>query len=210
MLDDAVVPKPIKVVGIGLSKTGTSTLKHMLTALGYRVCGPRKDLLGRVRRGELAAVDDVLESYDGFEDWPWPLTYQHVMERYGPKAKFILTVRATSDKWLASVTAHGLRTDVTKSMRLTYGYYRPFGREGEFRSLYERHNEAARRFFSRYPGQFMEYCLDNGDGWEKLCHFLDEPVPALPVPHANRTSDQGKPINVMLNSLIAPIYTRLK
>jgi hypothetical protein len=206
--------KPIKVVGIGLSKTGTSSLSDMLTTLGYRVCGPRKAILARVRRGEMSAVDPVLESYDAFEDWPWPLTYRHVMERYGPKAKFILTVRGSSDKWLASVMAHGLRTDPARSMRLAYGYYRPFGREQEFRATYERHNDEVRRFFADYPGQLIEFCLDKGDGWEKLCSFLGEPIPSQPVPHRNRTQDQMKAkqkrLNIILNTMIAPIYSRLK
>jgi hypothetical protein len=203
-------PKPFKVVVIGLSKTGTTTFKHMLTTLGYRVCGPRKHLLAPVRRGEMSAIDDDLERYDAFEDWPWPLTYRHVLERYGARAKFILSVRTTSDKWLASIVAHGYRTDPMKSMRLAYGYYRPFGREREMRSTYEQHNEEARSYFAKYPDQFIELCLDNGDGWEKLGGFLGEAVPDLPVPHRNRTTDQGKRLNVMLNSIIAPIYSRLK
>jgi hypothetical protein len=204
-----VATKPIKAVVIGLSKTGTSTLHHMLAALGYRVCGPRKDLLARVRRGEISAVDETLAAFDAFEDWPWPLTYRHVVERYGSSAKFILSVRASTDKWLASVMAHSFRTDPTKSMRLAYNYYRPFGREHKFRELYEQHNDEVRRFFADRPDQLMEFCLENGDGWDKLCSYLNEPVPALPVPHANRTADQQKRLNVILNGIIAPIYSRL-
>jgi Sulfotransferase domain len=205
----SVASKSSKTVVIGLSKTGTSTLHHMLATLGYRVCGPRKDLLARVRSGEMFAIDDTLDAYDAFEDWPWPLTYRHVLERYGENAKFILTVRESSDRWLASVISHGLRTDPTKSMRLAYNYYRPFGRERQFEEMYEQHNDEVRSFFAAYPGQFIEFCLETGDGWEKLCGFLNEPVPALPVPHANRTSAREKRLNVMVNRMIAPIYSRL-
>lgn len=201
--------KPVKVMVIGLSKTGTSSLNRMLTALGYRVCGPRKDVLARVRNGEMSAVDELLESYDAFEDWPWPLTYRYVLERYGKRVKFILSLRSTTDKWLASITAHGFRTSVRKSMKLSYGHYRPFGREEEFRAIYECHNEEVRRFFAQHPGQLIEVCLENGDGWEKLCGFLEDPVPSLPVPHVARSVDQGKRFTVMLNSMIAPFYSRL-
>ena len=199
----AAAAKPSKVIVIGLSKTGTSSLKHMLMPLGYRVCGPRKDLLAEVRSGHLAALDDVMDSYDAFEDWPWPLTYRYFLERFGQRAKFILTVRSTTDKWLASIVAHGFRMDPMKSMRMTYGHYRPTGREQEFRSIYENHNEDVRRFFADYPGQLIEMCLDNGDGWQKLCQFIGEPVPSDPVPHRNRSSDQGKRLNVVLNSIVA-------
>jgi Sulfotransferase domain len=206
---NSVATKPVKAVVIGLSKTGTSTLHHMLATLGYRVCGPRKDLLGRVRQGEFSALDDILEAYDAFEDWPWPLTYRHVLERYGERAKFILTVRTSSDRWLASLKAHGLRADPTKSMRLAYHYYRPFGREEQFREMYDRHNDEVRRFFSDQPDRLLEFCLEKDDGWQKLCNFLGEPVPPVAVPHANQAAEQRKRLNVAINSMIAPIYSRL-
>jgi hypothetical protein len=204
-----VATKPVKVFVVGLSKTGTSTLHQMLSTLGYRVCGPRKDLLARVRAGEISCVNGVLDEYDAFEDWPWPLTYKHVHEQLGPGAKFVLSLRSSTDKWLASVTEHALRTDPTKSMRLSYRYYRPFGREDEIREMYERHNEDVRRYFRPHPNQLLEFSLEKGDGWDKLCGFLGEDAPSLPVPHANRTGNQKK-LNVMLNRMIAPFYARLK
>lgn len=195
-----------KVVVIGLSKTGTSTLKDMLQTIGYGVCGPRKDLLKKIRRGDFAATNSVLASYDAFEDWPWPLTYQYVFERYGEKSKFILTTRITTEKWLESVKQHGYGKRIFASMKKTYGYYRPYGREIEFSEFYEFHNEGARRFFSEHPNQFLEFCLEKGDGWEKLCAFLGQPTPDKPVPHRNRTYLSKQKFNRRLNRLIEPFY----
>jgi hypothetical protein len=202
--------KPYKVVVVGLSKTGTSTLKVMLSGLGYTVCGPRKDLLTRVRAGDIAAIDPVLDQYDAFEDWPWPLTYRYVLERYGDRAKFILSTRGSFEQWYTSLIKHGRSSSPFRGMYPTYGYYRPDGREAEFRKIYETHNEDVRQFFASRPAQCVEFCLENGDGWDKLCGLLGEPVPDLPVPRQNKAADRNKPVNVFINELIAPVYRRVR
>lgn len=199
-----------KVFVIGFSKTGTSTLKEMLTTLGYRVCGPKKRLLHEVRAGNIEAINDTLADYDAFEDWPWPLVYRYVNELYGAKAKFILTQRTNSEIWFKSVENHGLGTSPTKSMRDAYGYYRPFGKKEKFVKAYEDHNEAVRSYFSQYPEQFLELCLERGDGWEKLCSFLGQAVPKIAVPHRNQTVPGRKRLTRLVNKLlIAPIYSRV-
>src|SRR5690606_37291517 len=84
--------------GIGLNKTGTSSLRAALEHLGYRVCGPRKDLLRAIRRGDFSGFDQVVDAYDAFEDFPWPLVFEYLYERYGSDTKFVLTlVQAPSD-----------------------------------------------------------------------------------------------------------------
>ncbi|WP_187969871.1 sulfotransferase family protein [Aquibium microcysteis] len=199
-----------KVFVVGLSKTGTSTLKEMLTALGYRVCGPRKDLLADVRAGRVQAVDPTLDAYDAFEDWPWPLVYRYANERYGPRAKFILTRRKDADTWFRSVENHGLGTSPLKSMRDAYGHYRPFGRKAAFVKTYEEHNAAVRGYFAAHPERFVEFCLEDGDGWDKLCGFLGHETPGTAVPHRNRSTPDRKPLARLINRLvIAPIYGRL-
>jgi len=198
-----------KIFVIGLSKTGTSTLKCMLLTLGYRVCGPRKDLLAAVRRGQVSAINETLDAYDAFEDWPWPLVYRYVFEKYGSSAYFILTVRQDESAWFRSIENHGYSTRIFRSMTDAYGYYRPFGRRTEFCEIYNRHNNEVRSFFSAYPRQFIEFCLEKGDGWEKLCWFLDQPVPQGPVPHRNKTDLRRKPLSRYLNAMIAPLYRRL-
>jgi hypothetical protein len=61
--------KDRKVFGIGMNKTGTTTLKACLEQLGYTVCGPDLELLRYVNRGELGSVFEFAENYDGFQDW---------------------------------------------------------------------------------------------------------------------------------------------
>jgi len=207
-----VIPKlpDRKVFVVGLSKTGTSTLKEMLTTLGYRVCGPKKDLLAAVRAGDIGAIDSTLDAYDAFEDWPWPLVYRYANERHGPKARFILTRRRDADTWFRSVESHGLGTSPLKSMRDAYGHYRPFGRKAAFVKTYEEHNAAVRAYFAAAPERFIEFCLEEGDGWEKLCGFLGHDSPGTAVPHRNRSTPDRKPFARLVNRLIiAPIYSRL-
>ena len=198
-----------KVLVIGLSKTGTSTLKAMLTDLSYRVCGPRKDLLREVRNENFAALNPVLEAYDAFEDWPWPLAYRYALELYGPNVKFILTTRIDESKWLSSITNHGYGMGLFKSMNSTYGYYRPFGKEKEFLNIYNNHNAEVRAFFTDYPNQFLEFCLEKGDGWDKLCAFLNAPIQEKRVPHRNKTTSGRKIIAQYLNRLVAIFYRKM-
>ncbi|GAA5067914.1 hypothetical protein N0B44_02365 [Roseibacterium beibuensis] len=199
-----------KVFVIGLSKTGTTTMKDMLTTLGYRVRGPSKTLLAAIRAGDMDAALPVMEAYDAFEDWPWPLVYRKAYEVYGDRARFVLTVRRDEDTWFRSIEQHGYGTSPLKSMKDAYGHYRPFGRKAEFTALYRDHTAAARAFFADKPGLFMEFCLEHGDSWDKLCPFLGHPVPTgEPTPHRNKTAKGKRALNRKLNALIAPIYARL-
>lgn len=198
-----------KVMVVGLSKTGTSTLKVMLETLGYRVCGPRKKLLPAVRAGDMREVDALLEAYDAFEDWPWPLVYRHAHARYGDQIRFVLTTRISFERWFKSLVSHGRGSSPFKGMGASYGYYRPDGNEDAFRSIYETHNREVREYFAAYPDRLVEMCLEAGDGWEKLSEFLGRPVPAGAVPHANRTGEKPRRLNVALNGIISAVYARL-
>jgi hypothetical protein len=204
-------PTPVdKVFVIGLSKTGTTTMKDMLTTLGYRVRGPSKTLLAQIRAGHPEAALPVMEEYDAFEDWPWPLVYREAHEIYGDRARFILTVRRDEDTWFRSIEQHGYRTSLLKSMKDAYGYYRPFGRKDQFTAIYRNHNAAAHAFFADKPGLFTEFCLERGDSWEKLCALIGHPVPQdKPTPHRNKTAKQKKALTKKLNAAIAPLYARL-
>ena len=200
-----------KVFGIGLNKTGTSSLKLAMEHLGYRTSGSNKALLREVRRGNSAPAIAHSRNFDCFSDWPWPLIYRELHEEYGNQACYILTRRSSFKKWFASVETHARSSRLFSGQGLAYGYYRPFGREAAYREIYDRHNDEVRTYFTSGPGAgapFMEMCLDEGDGWEKLCEFLGCPVPDQPFPHRNTAARRRQRWRgrMAVNRMIEPFY----
>lgn len=192
----------LKIFGVGLNKTGTTTLAKCLDVLG---CGKpvscRGDLLGKFREGRLDEIFSVVELNDTFEDWPWPLMYQELFYRYGDSARYVLTQRSSANSWLDSLKRHSLRTPIDGHCRLlAYGYNYPHGLEEYHLSFYEKHNREVREFFSKNNADhlLLEISFDSGDGWEKLCNFLGKPIPSVPFPHENKGSN---PIQTKIEKL---------
>ena len=174
-----------KVFGIGLNKTGTTTLGECLTTLGYRHQSYSNAALQAFVNGQVDTVVAMADRFDSCEDWPWPLVWRALYERYGDEARFILTTRSSPEIWIDSLKRHSLNTHPTRAMRpLIYGHYYPHGYETEHVAAYERHNQAVRDFFARAaPHALLEVCWENGDRWDKLCTFLEHDLPAAPFPH---------------------------
>jgi hypothetical protein len=181
-----------KVFGVGLNKTGTSTLGECLVRLGYRHRSYSSAALRAYREGRIEAVLAMTEGFDSCEDWPWPLVWRELFARYGERARFVLTTRLSSEVWVESLKAHALNTHPTRAMRpAIYGHYYPHGYEAEHRRAYERHNAAVRAFFAREaPHALIEVCWERGDGWAALCGFLGHEIPDQPFPHV-RPIDMG-------------------
>src|SRR6185503_19618665 len=89
------------IFGIGLSKTGTTSLYAALHELGYRSAtyGHMAELgLSDWFRGDFTT--DYLAGYDAVTDLPIGVFYAQLDMRY-PGSKFILTVRDV-ESWLVS------------------------------------------------------------------------------------------------------------
>ncbi len=183
--------KPSKVFGIGLNKTGTTTLAKCCSLLGYRGTSYDRKLLEEVQlKDDFSRIEQIVEQHDLFEDWPWPLIYEQMDKRF-PGSKFILTVRKDSDTWLNSLKHHSMRTHpLNHSRKVAYGYNYPHGHEAEHLKFYNQHNQAIRSYFKDRRNDFIELCWETGDGWKELCTFLGVPVPDLVFPHANRGSEK--------------------
>lgn len=174
-----------KVFGIGLNKTGTSTLGVCLATLGYHHQSYSSSALRAFVDGRMDTVVAMTAAFDSFEDWPWPLAWRELYEHYRDDGRFILTTRSSSDIWIDSLKRHSLNTHPTRALRpLIYGHYYPHGYEAEHIAAYERHNQAVRDFFAREaPHAFLELCWEKGDRWERLCAFLGHDIPDTPFPH---------------------------
>jgi len=172
----------MKVFGIGLNKTGTTTLASCLRALGFRHTSCDLDLSRCAHRGDMEPIFERADQYESFEDWPWPLVYKEMDRRY-VEAKFILTRRPNPEVWFSSLKRHALRTGPSEYRKIAYGYEMPHGEKDEHVRIYRSHNEGVRHHFQDRTDQLLEVCWEEGDGWEELGGFLDCPVPDADLPH---------------------------
>ncbi len=180
----------MKVFGIGLSKTGTTSLAGALEILGYRT----KDYPGvqTYLPGDLSTLDPgVLDAYDAFTDTPVPSLYKALDVKY-PGAKFILTIRDI-DGWLTSckkqfTEKHAANLNAAHHQLFMDLYGCTVFDEGRFREGYEAIHPGC---IGLLPGQAgrssdPERHRRRGLG-DRLCPFLDRPKPEIPFPKANVT-----------------------
>jgi hypothetical protein len=171
-----------KVFCIGFHKTGTKSLGQALERLGYRVCGPAGTRDPDIRKNVYTIVDSLLDQFDAFQDNPWPLVYQYV-DKQIPGSKFILTVRPETE-WFESVLDH-FGSEDTPMRDWIYGEGHPQGNELRYISRYLQHNEQVTAYFRDREEDLLVMELHESFGWEKLCQFLDKPVPDSAFPHVN-------------------------
>ena len=178
----------IKIFGIGLNKTGTTSLKQAFQILGYRHLDRKPRLFKLWKKREYDEIFEAIDAYQSFEDWPWPLMVPQLIERY-PNALFILTKRASAQIWVESLKRQAERTNPDNNPRsVIYGHNYPHGHEDAHVAFYETHLKTCRELFVRRASQFAELCWDDGDGWTELCSFLGQKIPRQPFPHANKSS----------------------
>ena len=178
-----------KIFGIGLSKTGTTSLANALQILGYRT----RDNMGvtNYAAGELSSVDlDPVDSYDAVTDTPIPSFFRELDARY-PGSKFILTVRGR-EGWLRScqkqfTLKHAQHQSDAHRRLFTDLYGTDVFEEESFASGYERFIAAVAEYFKHRPGDLLTIDVTAGEGWEKLCPFLGRAQPDVPFPKANVT-----------------------
>lgn len=179
-----------KVFGIGLSKTGTTSLAHALEILGYRT----KDYPGitRYQPGDVSSVDaGTVDAFDALTDTPIPSFYRELDEAY-PGSKFILTVR-DRERWLNSC-----RKQFTEKLaaRQNDAHNRLFMElygctafdERKFVEGYERFVGGVLEYFQDRRGDLLVINVAGGEGWEVLCPFLGKAIPGAPFPKANVTN----------------------
>ncbi len=178
-----------KVIGIGFHKTGTTTLGNCLRILGYNHISCNREAFLLYHSGEIKALLKLMEYFDSFEDWPWPLIYKEAYERF-PESKFILTTRIDEEKWYQSLAKHVDRWSDTHFpyRKYVYGYEDPRENKELHVATYLRHNREVREFFADKPGSFLEVCWEKGHGWKELSGFLGVDPGDNPFPHANKGS----------------------
>lgn len=198
----------LKIVGAGLGRTGTNSLKHALELLGFDRCHHMEEVLGSpaqiahwgaAARGEPVDWNAIFAGYAAAVDWPSAFFWRELAAFY-PKAKVLLSVRPEK-AWLASIQGTifallrkldeappgAFRDAMAMAHRLIVE--RTFGGDiddpDHVVSVYRAHAEAVRRGIA--SDRLLVY--DVAEGWEPLCRFLGVPVPDGPFPHTNTSRD---------------------
>jgi hypothetical protein len=178
-----------KIFCIGFHKTGTTSLAVALKKLGYSVTGPNgvQDL--NISQNVFVMAYALVEQYDAFQDNPWPIIYKELDTKY-PGSKFILTLR-DSKSWIRSQVRH-FGVQETPMRKWIYGVGCPEGNEEIYVNRFENHNKEVLAYFKERPSDLLILNLAKGDGWERLCPFLEKEIPNEPFPHANKAEDREK------------------
>ncbi|MEM9007011.1 MAG: sulfotransferase family protein [Cyanobacteria bacterium P01_F01_bin.86] len=163
---------------IGLPRTGTTTFCKAVELLGYTKVNhnPRFEHLQDLQ----AAADAGCVQYYKYLDFKYPnskfILALRDIDSWLASAEFIYTKYPATDKDIAIVRRMHIYESVT------------FDRE-KFRDAYYRHHEDVRRYFKNRPHDLLEINIIGGEGWEKLCPFLEIPIPEVDFPHTNKRTD---------------------
>lgn len=193
---------PLKVIGAGVGRTGTLSLKLAINRLGLGPCHHMEEVLQNmpVQVPPWAAAvagnpdwDRIYKGYESAVDWPTAGFFRELIAAY-PDAKFILTHRSP-ESWVESFSetiykAMAGRNHAPPEMQAWLamcidvismtGFPEGLDADGLKRAFIA-HNDAVK---AAIPAkQLLVYQVK--DGWEPLCAFLDVPVPSEPFPRTN-------------------------
>ncbi len=193
----------LKVVGAGVGRTGTHSLKIALEQLLGAPCHHMVEILGDPSQApawidaiEGRSVDwaAVLKRYQTIVDWPGASFWREISEA-NPDALVLLSVRDPEDWYRSASNTIFLSFDhvppeltpwmlaVRKLLRARFSDR--LDDPTEMMDAYVRHNESVRKGVP--AGRLLEWTL--GDGWEPICERLALPVPFEPFPVTNSTDE---------------------
>ena len=196
----------LKVIGAGLGRTGTNSLKLAIERLLGGPCYHMFEVVSNPHHVPMwhAATREEMPDwsvlFDGFQaavDWPVAAFWRELMTAF-PDAIVLLSVRDTESWWTSahdtifrffSNTADAPGATPELRAMLQDLFRTRFTLEVENKAaciaLFEAHNAEVRR--SVPASRLVEW--RPGDGWAPLCRALGLPVPAEPFPHVNTTEE---------------------
>jgi hypothetical protein len=205
----------LQVIGSGVGRTGTHSLKLALEQLGFNKCYHMMELFQhpegliyfqKAERGEAVDWDKLFEGYKSAVDYPVAKYYKQLIAAY-PKAKIIHTIRDAESWYQSAVETIFWATKPSAGRMLKLLIKMPFSStirkrlpilkfDGEMmdnifgRNLKDK-QEVIRRYNAineetlNYLPKDRSLVYEVKQGWEPLCNFLNVPVPATPFPKSN-------------------------
>ncbi len=203
----------LQVIGAGLGRTGTASLKLALEKLGFDPCYHMFEVIAHepaiaqwsaVAGGapDWGMIFDGHKAFRAGVDFPVAAYWKELSEVY-PEAKIILTVR-DAESWFVSTQetifnpeflAAGAGTPFGDMVGAVIGGF--FGCALDDRDAmlarFEAHNAEVRAAF---PSERL-LVFEAKDGWEPLCRFLDVDIPDTPFPRVNSREETAAMLRAM-------------
>ncbi len=196
----------LKVIGAGLGRTATFSMKFALEHLGLGPCYHMSEVLAGARRNIplwLDVVngnpdwDAIFDGYQSTTDYP-ACSYWRELAAYYPEAKVVLTVR-DANSWFDSVSETIFSDQMQGSLAGTPAeammqgvIFDAFDGRVKDRAFmtdwFERRN---REVVDTLPAERL-LVFSPRQGWEPLCAFLGVPVPDGPFPRVNSRDELGQ------------------
>lgn len=138
--------------------------------------------------GNYGLALQVAMNFRSFHDRPWNVgDLYKLLDIAFPGSRFILSWRAP-EAWWRSVE-NWLTISHPDDHAKLRRYLKHIGTDtidkGRFIEGYLAHNAAIRAYFGERP-DFLDINFEHGEGWERLCAFLETPIPDHPFPHENK------------------------
>ena len=191
----------MRVVGAGLPRTATRSLKQALELLLGGRCYHMSEVFQRPEDVDVwrAATRGEAPDWTAFPsgcvaacDWPASIYWRQLADAH-PQAVIVLSTRRDAAEWWESCDAtilpfaRGTRPMEDENWLAMFREQleREIGENWDdaatAQAYYERWNDTVRR--EAPSDRLVDWSA--GDGWEPLCTALDLPVPDEPFPHTN-------------------------
>jgi len=197
-------PVPLRVVGAGLGRTGTHSLKLALEQLLGAPCYHMVEVIAHPEfvslwQSALAGAprwDEIYAGYATAVDWPTAAFWRELMAA-APDSIVLLSVRDPERWWTSasrtifeSLQQAGPLADLADfrdmvTTMLTERFTPHWDDRDEAIAAYLRHNDEVRAEVP--PDRLVEWLPE--DGWAPLCAALESRVPEEPFPHVNTTDE---------------------
>lgn len=202
----------LRIIGAGLGRTGTMSLKLALEDLLGGRCyhmdevqrrAADPDTWGEAYAGTLPDWHVFFDGYVASVDWPAAPFWRELSAAF-PDAPILLSVRDVDAWWksasrtifIALATYFAPTAEDNGWTRMGRGMMEHFSPEwfdeASAKAAYLAYNEHVRA--TAPAGRLVEWTA--GDGWEPLCGALGLDVPDRPFPHVNKEADTRSALSI--------------
>jgi hypothetical protein len=194
----------LELVGAGIGRTGTHSLKVALEQLLGGPCYHMREVFGRpydvgvwhaAANGEMPDWDTVFDGYEAAVDWPSSAFWRQISEHY-PDAPVLLSTRDSAEQWWRSADRtifEVFRKEHPPEMEAWYQmahtlflntFADPRDKDACM-AAYDQHNAEVRATVPK--DRLVEWKPQ--DGWGPICAALGVAVPEEPFPVTNTTDE---------------------